>query len=275
MTDTADLQRSIAAFLRQRRDLAKNEEACRFAEEHLGGNARLSPVQQLEIYREQFWLRHTASLLEDFPGVSGVLGQTAWDQIVWDYLESDVLGSYSLRDLGAGFVHFIEAWPAFEAKPVVLDMARLEWTHVEVFDADDVPRLDTGKLAAVPEDAWERARFVLDPGLRLLTLEYPVLALRRRLLANQESGSDERLALPGRDPAALAVHRRERAILHDALAPAEFSLLSALAAGSPLGAACARVAEDPGVSGDELAGKLEVWFGTWAARGYVVDLVIG
>src|SRR3990170_1208850 len=63
MTSAAELQRSITGFLRQRRDLTKNEAARRFAELHLGGNERLSPVQQLEIYREQFWLRHTASPL--------------------------------------------------------------------------------------------------------------------------------------------------------------------------------------------------------------------
>lgn len=274
MTSADELQRSIAGFLRHRRDLEKNEAARRFAEEHLGGNERLSPVQQLEIYREQFWLRHTASLLEDFPGVSGVLGQEAWDELVWDYLESDVLASYSLRDLGAGFARFIQVRPAFEAQALVLDMARLEWAHVEVFDANDVPRLDPAKLASVPEDAWERARLLPDPALRLLALEYPVLALRRRLIAAQESGSDEDIALPEPAPSALAVHRRERVILHEPLEPLEFSLLSALFADAPLGRAVAATAAEHAISPDDLAGNLETWFGSWAARGYVVDIAL-
>lgn len=274
MTSADELQRSMAGFLRHRRDLGKNEAARRFADEHLGGNERLTPVQQLEIYREQFWLRHTASLLEDFPGVSGVLGQEAWDELVWDYLESDVLASYSLRDLGACFARFIEVRPAFEAQAVVLDMARLEWAHVEVFDADDAPRLDPAKLGSVPEDAWEHARLVPDPALRLVAIEYPVLALRRQLIAAQEGGSDAAIALPARDPSTLAIHRRERVIMHDALGRLEFSLLSALSRGTALGAAVADTAAEHAISPDDLAGNLEAWFGNWAARGYVVDIAL-
>jgi hypothetical protein len=274
MTSATELQRSIAGFLRQRRDLTKNEAARRFAELHLGGNERLSPVQQLEIYREQFWLRHTASLLEDFPGVSGVLGQSAWNELVCDYLESDVLASYSLRDLGDGFAAFIATRPAFEAQAIVGDMARLEWAHVEVFDADDSARLDPTKLAAVPEDAWERARLLPDPALRLLALDHPVVALRHRLLIARERGSDEAVPLPEREPTLLAVHRRERVIAHDPLDHAQFCLLSSVMAGSPLGQACESAAAECGISPEDLGADLETWFGSWAARGYLIDIAI-
>jgi hypothetical protein len=274
MTGAAELQRQIAGFLRYRRDLSKNDAARRFAEAHLGGNERLSPVQQLEIYREQFWLRHTASLLEDFPGVSGVLGQSAWDELVWDYLESDVLASYSLRDLGASFAAFIAARPAFEAQAIVVDMARLEWTHVEVFDADDAPRLDPAKLAAVPEDAWERARLLPDPALCLLSLDYPVAALRQSLITADKRDGNEAIPLPEREPTLLAVHRRERMIFHDPLDRGQFCLLAALAAGSPLALACETAAAECGISPEDLSADLETWFSSWAARGYLVDITI-
>ena len=274
MSGADEIQRSIAGFLRHRRDLAKDEAARRFAEAHIGGNERLSPVEQLEIYREQFWLRHTASLLEDFPGVSAVLGQKAWDEAVWAYLESDVLGSYSLRDLGAGFAAFLERRPTFESQTLVVDMARLEWAHVEVFDAEDVERLDPAKLAAVPEDAWERARLVTDPALRLLSLRYPVVALRRRLLHAAEHGHDDPVPLPEPEASCLAVFRRERGIVHEPVAASEFALLSALHAGAPLGEACAAAAAERRVSVEDLAENLEAWFGSWAARGYIVDIAL-
>jgi len=67
------LQRWVVEHLQSRRGLPQSEAVSREARGRLTGNDRLSPVEQLEIYREQFWLRHTASLVEDFPGIGGIL----------------------------------------------------------------------------------------------------------------------------------------------------------------------------------------------------------
>jgi hypothetical protein len=144
---------------------------------------------------------------------------------------------------------------------------------VEVFDAEDVPSLDPKKLAAVPEDAWERARLVTDPALCLLRLDYPVIPLRRRLLAHAESREDEEIPLPDPEPSQWAVHRRERHIFHDALERPAYSLLERLARGRPLGAACEEASQELGLSVEALGEKLEGWFAEWARLGYVVDVV--
>jgi hypothetical protein len=47
-------------------------------------------------------------------------------------------------------------------------MARLEWAYIEAFDAADAPALDPLKLSGIPESAWETARILLDPAVRLL-----------------------------------------------------------------------------------------------------------
>jgi hypothetical protein len=272
VSDAATIQTQIAAFLRRRRDLAHDEEARRFADEHLAGNARLSPVEQLEIYREQFYLRHTASLVEDFPGVGGILGQEAWDRLVWDYLASVPPASYDLGELGAGLADFAATRDWLAPSELVVDMARLEYAHLEVFDAPDRAPLDPAKLAAVPEDAWERARLVPDPGLRLLHLRYPVLELRKVILAQNERGETSELMLPAPKPGYFAVHRRKLAIFHDELEPASFALLAHVVQGEPLGVACENAARDASTSVETLGENLGRWFSEWSARGYVVDV---
>jgi hypothetical protein len=264
----------MAVFLRRPRDLAKDEEARRFAELYLGGNARLSPVEQLEIYREQFFLRHTDSLVEDFPGVGGILGQTEWDELVWAYLATVPPASYDLAELGVGLPDFIANRAGLERRELLVDMATLEWNHVVVFSAPDRPRLDPRKLASVPVSAWERARLEPDPGLRLQRVRYPVVALRRELIAARDDGRSEPVALPDAAPSCLAVHRRERLIHHDVLEVPAFELLRAIADGEPLGRACEIAAQRAGVALEELGRGLEAWFGDWAARGYVVDVVV-
>jgi hypothetical protein len=262
----------LAGFLRRRRELAHDEEARIFAASELGENARLAPVEQLEIYREQFYLRHTASLVEDFPGVGGILGQEAWDRLVWDYLTNVAPTSYDLGDLGAGFAEFAATRDSLEPRDLVVDMARLEYAHIEVFDAPDAPPLDPAKLGAVPEDAWERARLVPDPGLRLLELRYPVLELRRAILAQDEHSDDGALELPAPKHGYFAIHRRKLAIFHDELEPDAFALLTRIVHGEPLGTACEGAARDLGVAVEALGAKLERWFSEWSARGYVVDV---
>jgi hypothetical protein len=270
----AEIQRRFAGFLRRRRDLGKDDEALRFADELVAGNERLSPVEQLEIYREQFWLRHTASLVEDFPGVGGILEQERWDRLIWEYLEQEAEYSYSLRDLGARLPDFTARQSWLEERELVTDMARFEWAHVEVFDAPDVPRLDPEELAAVPEGAWESARLLLDPALRLLRLGHPVAELRRRLIALQNDASLPKPAWPAKAETRIALHRRERVICMDSLESAAFALLAAFAAGAPLGSACEEAARASGVEVEVLGERLESWFTEWAARGYVVGVMV-
>jgi len=277
--NAAALQAEFARFMRLRRDLTKNEDARRFADEHLGGNERLSPVEQLEIYREQFFLRHTESLVEDFPGLGGILGQAAWDELVWAYLAEVPPTSHDLSELGAGLPAFIAARPGLEHRELLVDMATLEYSHVAVFGAPDRPKLDPQKLASVPEDAWERARLLTDPGLRVHRSRYPVIALRRRLVAARDGDAtapSEPVPLPAAEPEPrhFAVHRRERLIYHDELERGAFALLQAVMDGAPLGAACETAATRAETSVEALGAQLGRWFQEWAARGYVIDVIV-
>jgi hypothetical protein len=276
MSSASELQRTMADFLRRRHDLGKDDEARAFALAHLGDNDRLSGVEMLEIYREQFWLRHTGSLIEDFRGVGGIIGGEEWNRLAVEYLLAYRPETFTLRDLGSRLPAFIATRDWLEHRALVADMARLEWAHVEVFDAADVPLLDPKKLATVPEDAWEGARLIPDPALRLLRFEYPVIPLRRRLLTPEEhDGEHGEIPLPEPSPSQWAVHRRERGIFHDALDVPAYFLLDRLVQGRPLGAACEETSQAVGLSVEALGEKLEGWFREWARLGYVVDVVTG
>src|SRR5262245_27755507 len=193
----------MAALLRGRRALPRDPEVVEQARRHVRGNDRLSPVEQVEIYREQFWLRHTASLLEDFPGLSGILGQEAWERLVEGYLEESELSSFSLRDLGEGLPSYTERCESLPHRELCTDMARLEWAYVEIFDAPDAAPLDGAKLASIPEDAWPRARIVFASALQLLEVRYAVADLRRKL----RDATAERVPIPERERQNLVLYR--------------------------------------------------------------------
>lgn len=273
MTELDAMQHWLVECLRSRRSLPRDAQALASASEHLTGNDRLLPVEQLEIYRVQFWLRHTSSLVEDFPGVSGILGQGEWERLVESYLASAALDSYTLRDLGSGLAEHIARRSETPHQGLCIDMARLEWAYVESFDAADAAPLAAQKLTAIPEDAWEGARLVTNPALRLLEVNYPVAALRRRLRAALGREDAEPVAIPEPSHQRLAVYRDpQHRLFYRGFGAAPFGVLRQLQAGVPLGPACEAVVQKNAVFEAEIETHVGAWFADWARRGFFVDV---
>jgi hypothetical protein len=267
--DLSELQRSMALALRHGSSLAKDAAFTAFASGNISGNERLSPVEQLEIYREQFWLRHTSSLVEDFPGLGGILGQADWEKLAEQYLREVVPDSYTLRDLGSRLPEVIERASWLPHQALCLDMARLELAYIEVFDALDTPPLAPERLAAIPEDSFGDARLVVAPSVRLVSVRYPVADLRRKLRAQTE----EPVAIPDQSPQQLVVYRRDRQLWDMPLTQVAFAFLAGLAAGQTLGKAAEIAANSPEAE-TEIASSIGAWFQEWTAKGLVSDVLI-
>jgi hypothetical protein len=143
-------------------------------------------------------------------------------------------------------------------------MARLEWAYVEVFDAADTPPLDPAELANIPEHAWEQARIDLAPALRLLAVGHPVADLRRRIRAGHDP-----ISPPAPEPRKLVIYRQARELYDAVVSAGAFSLLSALQAGTPLGAACAHAVTDVPKEAAEIEASVGTWFRRWAELGWI------
>jgi hypothetical protein len=144
-----------------------------------------------------------------FPGLGGILGQTNWERLLEEYLERHPPTSFLLRDLGDRLAGFVEQSDWLPERELCADMARLEWSYVEVFDAADTPPLDPAELAKIPEHAWEHAQVELAPAIQLLAVGHPVADLRRQIRA----GHEPRSPLPGASSsftASEALRRGER-----------------------------------------------------------------
>ncbi len=270
--DLAELQLWMTRLLRHGKNLAQDPQLVEAAARHFGGSSRVSPAEQIEIYREQFWLRHIGSLIEDFPGLCGVLGQDDWQKLAESYLGSVVPTSPSLRDLGQDLPRHIAGCDFLPHRELLVDMARLEWAYIEAFDAKETELLTAEQVAAIPVDAWEHARFELSPSVRLVRAWYPVSDLRRALRAAEENAAP--IPLPERQSLHLVVYRRELRLWDKAIAPVQFELLEALAAGLALGEAAASVLARYPDAEDELSENIGEWFRRWGTLGWICRIVI-
>jgi hypothetical protein len=237
----------------------------------VSGNDRLTPLEQAEIYREQFWLRHRDSLYEDFPGLLRFLGHEAFDELAKSYLLAHPPSSWTLRDLPLKLAAHVADYDGFdpEQRDAARDLCRYELAFVPIFDAADVAPLDPAKLQAIAPEAWSRARIVLHPALTLFTLDYPVHRYRAAVRNEEE---------PPRLDCAVTHLGLWRAgdlrVRHAELGADEIELLRALQGGELLGSACERAAERTGIEAERFAAQLQAWFASWAERGWVVDVVV-
>ena len=224
----------------------------------------IAPAGRLEIYREQFWLRHLANLREDFPTLAWALGgRAAFEGLATEYLVAHPPRTWDLQRLGASMEAFVGARGA----GLALDACRLDWAFVAIFDAPDAPPLDLRAVAEAPEDAWPGARLRLHPAVRLVELGHPVHEVRPAVRAGETPPP----------PAPGAVHvvvwRDPGFRLHaTAIEGPAFRLLGALAAGETLGAACEAAAAG---GTPDVQDRVGAWFQSWTASGWVSEVLLG
>jgi hypothetical protein len=229
------------------------------AEAWVKPNDRLSSFERLEIYNRQYWFRVLASLGEDFPGLRAVLGRPRFERLIRAYLAECPSRSFTMRNLGSGLPAWLAANPRWSDPrgPLALAMARLEWAHIEAFDAAALP-------VFAPAAVDGATRLFLQPHLRLLQLAYPV----DELLLQVRGKAARKRAAPAPEELFLAVHRHDQSVYYKRLQPEAYRILAALQSGAPLGDAL-----EAGFTGSALAEAerpafLREAFHDWASFGW-------
>ncbi len=244
-------------------------------------NDRLSAFERLEIYNRQYWFRLYSSFEEDFPGLEAVLGRKSFEKLMRAYLESCPSTSYTLRNLGARLSQWLEQNPAYTEPHtrLALDMARLEWAHIEAYDAAELPIPAPETLAAIEEES----HLHVQPYVHLLELAYPVddLLIQVRhatgssntssnnASAARKSRSVRRVAIMQPSPIHLAVHRQQFVVYYKRLQWEEFQMLQAMQAGALLGSALEAAFAESGMAEQDRGKFLQHIFQTWATLGWI------
>jgi hypothetical protein len=273
-----ELMESMQDLIRSPRSLSTDEALRPRLEQMFAGSPGLLPAEQIEVYREQYWLRHSASLGEDFPGVVFLLGKERWQKVSRRYLSRTDSSAFALRDLGASLPAHIEGEIAEGtlAEPLgsmAREMAQLEWAYVDVFDAPDEPELDATRVASIAPDQWPLATFAVSGALRLLEFDYSTPDFRRAVKREEASSGD----LPERfgERSYWVVYRRERGLWDKQVSEPAYRLLEELSRGAPLVPACEQVVARLPEAQARLEDELMTWFTLWGKLGWIRDVTAG
>jgi hypothetical protein len=288
MSELLELQRHVAAAImhpltrnetmpRRRRDGTSNATE---ALTYIKPNDRLSSFERLEIYNRQYWFRLYSCFEEDFPGLKAILGSTKFERLMRDYLTDCPSQSFSLRNLGSQLESWLLAHSEYlePRTELALDMARLEWAHIEAFDAAEDPLLDADDLAAINEHSLLR----LQPYLQVLELQYPVEDLLIEL--RSESGSSDassnnasaarkrrhvrRVASLTPEHIFLAIHRHENSVYYKRLDREDYLLLKSLLSAASIGDAIDIAFHQSAIPEGERGRWLQQVFAAWSALGW-------
>lgn len=263
-----EMQSFLATAFQSPAPLATRDDLAPGARAVATGNARMSPVDQVDVYREQFWLRHVASLAEDFPTVKYLLGGApAFEALARRYLAAHPPRTFRLEELGADMAAFLRTDPQTASDPLYADCAAVEYGFIEAVSAADPRPFDAASLAGAGEDALMSATLVMQAPLRLVATQHPVHEFRDAVRGGASP------ARPEVAPTHLAIFRSGIELRYFALEPAAFAVVEALLAGLPLDQACDRAIAS-GADEGEIASKLAQWFQWWTQWGWLERVVL-
>ncbi len=287
-SELLDIQRKMAAAVmhpltsgdnmtRRRRDGAVNRNE---ADVIIKPNDRLTSFERLEIYNRMYWFRLYSCFEEDFPGLKAILGSAKFEKLMREYLTERPSKSFTLRNLGSRLVEWLEKHPEFvePRRELAMDMARLEWAHIEAFDSGAEELLDPDDLMEIDDDS----RLRLQPYLRVLELRYPVDDLLIEI--QSENGSSDsasnnasaerktkhvrRVAMLEPEEIYLAVHRQENSVYYKRLEREDFRLLRALLNGDTISKAIDTALDGSALTEEERGVFLQQAFASWVRLGW-------
>lgn len=255
------------------------------AERIIKPNDRMTSVERLQIYNQVYWYRILSSLAEDYPGLRAIIGQESFDRVLIAYLTERPSQSFTLRNLGSRLEQWLSEHPEFAGRNqrIALDMVRLEWADIDVFDSEERPAISEKDLAALGEDPV----FHLQPYLRLLELSYPVDELLLKIRHEEKTDENEsdvasnvvmmesthqketkRRSLPRAKKVYLAVHRQDNDMYFKRLQPEAFALLRALQQGKTLSEAIAESVNWTRRKVEFITVRVHDWFANWSSLGW-------
>lgn len=227
----------------------------RQAGEWFAGDERLGPSGRLDVYANMYFYRLRDSLAEDFSRTASILGAARFHNLITDFLLVHPSAHPSLRFLGGPLPEFLDHHPYGSEMPYLADLALLEWTRNEIFQALNSPVLSPALLAALPTEKWAEIRFIPVAAVRLLRLDWDVVSLWERLEAGGDAGE------PVRTPRSVLVFREDDEVHHEALSTAEADIVALLLSRKPFGEICEELAgeDDVEAAASRAASLVQNW----------------
>ncbi len=201
------------------------------------GDDRLDAWGRVRIYGRMYFDRLWDDVLRvDFPRVEAAMGESGFLGVVKDYLVAHPPDHPQIKFVSAGFAPFLERHKKTRGRPWLAELAWLEWSRVDVFDAADAIPL---RLEAI--QTLSPAELIERPMRAIAALAYRTCAFAVDEIWRRAEGANARKA-PQVGRRGLMVWRHDLVVRHRVVTGTEALLVPMLLKGTTFGALCERAA---------------------------------
>ena len=136
------------------------------------------PIEdRLGIYRNAYRVRLIEALDDTYPVLHALLGDEVFSALGEEFVAAIPSVHRSIRWYGRELAQFLGRCPPYAEQPILAELALLEWTLAEVFDAADATPTPRASFSAIDASAWSELRFEFHPSLRRLHLQWNTAAV--------------------------------------------------------------------------------------------------
>lgn len=147
----------------------------------------LSPEERLAVYRNTFASNLANALRLSFPAIYRLVGAEFFESAAQIFAHERPPRSAYLDEYGAEFPAFLASFPPSALFAYLPDVARLEWAVTRALHSPDAESLDVARLAELAPSDHDRVRFAPHPSVTLVRAGYPVDAIWRAVLAQDDA----------------------------------------------------------------------------------------
>lgn len=212
---------------------------------------RFSAANQLSVYVNAYRYRLNDTTSEDYPVLEKYLGEEKFNQLIWDFVNSEKSDHFNIARFPLKLQKFIEE--RFPNDIFAHEICRLETSVTRMSDPQNTEALSLAHLHD------------MTPELLMESVLYPRKALELHqfsYLTNQyyQAVMDERETAAIKQGSHLAVFRHEDQVWRMDLEEEEFVLLKKIFGGTKVGEALSELEESQ-------AQKISSWFSRWINNG--------
>ena len=226
----------------------------------------LRAADRLAIYANAYQARLIDALDDTYSILHGLLGDEIFFALGEAFIAAYPSVHRSIRWYGRELADFLATNPPYNEQPIVAEVALLEWTLAEVFDAKDAEPLPRTALSSVDPTAWSGLKFEFHPSLRRLEFDWNTTAVW------QAMSREETPPKPARGPQRLPwlLWRQNLQNYFRSLTPAEAAALDAALRGCNFGEICEALSTR--MPYDEIPPAAASFLGAWADGGMIVGM---
>jgi len=258
MNPLASLQSDFQAFLLRREGRLLDQ---------VSDTARVDAQTRVAIYYDAYRLRLLEALDANYPVLHAWIGDDEFEPLGLAYLDAHPSRHFSIRYFGHRLPEFLGT-EAYRDRPYLAEMAALEWTLSEAFDAADDEVMRIEDMAGIPPQAWPGMRFRFHSSVRRLNLRWNVAPIWKAVKQNidaEESGAQPLTDVPApvseEFPRAWLIWRQDLRTYFRSLPVDEAWAIDTAIAGGAFAEICDGLTEwiDAQIVASHAAGLLKQW----------------